>query len=63
MLDVLLVAGNIWQTLVREVSVQAPFRFRIFAPSAAQFGCGNGVPVIPDCHVVDNRGADIVILP
>jgi transcriptional regulator GlxA family with amidase domain len=63
MLDVLLAAGNIWQTLVREDSVQAPFRIRIVAPSATAFSCGNGIPVVPDCSVADNPGADIVILP
>jgi transcriptional regulator GlxA family with amidase domain len=63
MLDVLLATGNIWQTLVREDSVQAPFRVRIIAPSATAFTCGNGIPVVPDCSVADNPGADIVILP
>jgi len=63
MLDVLLAAGNIWQTLVREESVRAPFRVRIVAPSCRAFTCGNGIPVIPDCAVVDNPVADIVILP
>jgi len=63
MLDVLLAAGNIWQTLVREESMQAPFRVRIVAPSDKAFTCGNGIPVVPDFAVADNPGADIVILP
>jgi transcriptional regulator GlxA family with amidase domain len=63
MLDVLLAAGNIWQTLVRADSVQTPFRVRIIAPSEAAFTCGNGIPVVPDCSVADNPWADIVILP
>jgi hypothetical protein len=63
MRDMLLAAGNIWQTLVREDSVQAPFRVRIVAPSAMAFSCGNGILVMPDCSVADNPGADIVILP
>jgi transcriptional regulator GlxA family with amidase domain len=63
MLDVLLAAGNIWQTLMREDSMQAPFRVRIVAPSATAFSCGNGIPVVPDCSVADNPRADIVILP
>jgi transcriptional regulator GlxA family with amidase domain len=63
MLDVLLAAGNIWQTLVREDPVEAPFRVRIIAPSDAAFTCGNGIPVVPDCSVADNPGVDIVILP
>jgi len=63
MLDVLLAAGNIWQTLVREETVQAPFRVRIVARTAAAFTCGNGIPVSPDCSVADNPRAGIVILP
>ena len=63
MLDVLLAAGNIWQTLVREESLQAPFRVRIVAQTAAVFTCGNAIPVAPDCSVADNPGADILILP
>ncbi len=63
MLDVLLAAGNIWQTLVREAPERAPFRVRIVAPGSAAFGCGNGIPVTPDCSVADDPGAAIVILP
>ena len=63
MLDVLLAAGNIWQTLMREDPMQAPFQVRIVAPSATTFSCGNGIPVAPDCSVADNPRADIVILP
>ncbi len=63
MLDVLLAAGNIWQTLVRDETVQAPFRVRIVAQTATAFTCGNGIPVSPDCSIMDNPGADIVILP
>ena len=63
MLDVLLAAGNIWQTLVREESARAPFRVRIVAQSGAAFACGNGIPVTPDCSVADNPAANIVILP
>ena len=63
MVDVLLAAGNIWQTLVREKPVQIPFRVRIVAPSDTAFSCGNGIPVVPDCSVADNPAADIVILP
>ena len=63
MLDVLLAAGSIWQTLVREESVQALFRVRIVAPTKEAFTCGNGIPVTPDCSVADNPKAGIVILP
>jgi len=63
MLDVLLAAGNIWQTLVRSGSEQTLFRVRIVSPAAESFTCGNGIPVAPDCSVADNPGADILILP
>jgi len=63
MLDVLLAAGNIWQTLVREETVPAPFRVRIVAQTAAAFTCGNGIPVSPDCSIMDNPWANILILP
>ena len=63
MLDVLLAAGNIWQTLVRTDSEQALFRVRIVAPTAEAFTCGNGIPVTPDYSVADNPGASILILP
>lgn len=63
MLDVLLAAGNVWQTLVRELSVQTLFRVRIVAPERDAFTCGNGIPVIPDCSVADDPIAPIIILP
>jgi len=63
MLDVLMAAGSIWQTLVREESVQTLFRVRIVAPTKETFTCGNGIPVAPDYSVADNPGAGIVILP
>ena len=63
MLDVLLAAGNIWQTLARTGSEQTLFRVRIVAPTAESFTCGNGIPVVPDCAVADNPGAAILILP
>jgi len=63
MLDVLLAAGNIWQTLMREQPAQAPFRVRIIASTREIFTCGNGIPVMPACTVADDPRADIVILP
>ncbi|MEN8107018.1 MAG: helix-turn-helix domain-containing protein [Pseudomonadota bacterium] len=63
MLDVLLAAGNIWQTLVRTDTQPALFRVRIVSPRRKAFSCGNGIPVRPDCAVADNPGGDIVILP
>jgi transcriptional regulator GlxA family with amidase domain len=63
MVDVLLAAGNIWQTLVRTEPVQALFRVSIVAPTGAAFTCGNGIPVTPDYSVADNPKAGILILP
>ena len=63
MLDVLLAAGNIWQTLVRTDTLPALFDVRIVAPRRRTFTCGNGIPVRPDCAVSGDPGADIVILP
>jgi len=63
MLDVLLAAGNIWQTLVRTEPVQSLFRVRIVAPTREAFTCGNGIPVTPDCSVADNPASSILILP
>ena len=63
MLDVLLAAGNVWQTLAREEVTPALFRVRIVAPRRRSFTCGNGIPVRPDCAVADDPAADIVILP
>jgi len=63
MMDVLLAAGNIWQTLVRTESAQTLFRVRIVASTDAAFSCGNGIPVTPDCSVADDPEASILILP
>jgi len=63
MMDVLLAAGNLWQTLVRTDSEQTPFRVRIVAPTDKLFTCGNGIPVIPNCSISDDPGTDILILP
>jgi transcriptional regulator GlxA family with amidase domain len=63
MLDVLLAAGNIWQTLVRAEPLHTLFRVRIVSPSGEAFTCGNGIPVSPDCSVADNPSASILILP
>lgn len=63
MLDVLLAAGNIWQTLVRTKTEPALFQVRIVSPRRKTFTCGNGIPVRPDCVVADEPTGDIVILP
>jgi transcriptional regulator GlxA family with amidase domain len=63
MLDVLLAAGNIWQTLVRADSIDTLFRVRIISPTGEPFTCGNGIPVRPELSVEENPGTQIVILP
>ncbi len=62
MLDVLLAAGNIWQTLVHE-DEQTLFNVRIVAAGKKPFTCGNGIPVQPDCSIRDELNASIIILP
>lgn len=63
MLDVLLAAGNIWQTLVHADAEPNLFRVRIVAHRKKAFSCGNGIPVRPDAAVADDPVSDIVILP
>lgn len=63
MLDVLMAAGNVWQTLARTGLEQRLFNVRIIAPRANTFTCGNGIPVAPECAVDEDPGAEIVILP
>ena len=63
MVDVLLAAGNIWQTLVRTDPVETLFRVRILSEAGEPFICGNGIPVTPDFSVTDDPEARIVILP
>lgn len=63
MVDVLLAAGNIWQTLVRSETEDKLFQVAIVSPEKAIFSCGNGIPVNPECSIADDPDADIVILP
>jgi transcriptional regulator GlxA family with amidase domain len=63
MVDVLLAAGNIWQTLVRTKPVDTLFRVRILSQTGEPFICGNGIPVSPELSVEQNPSAQIVILP
>lgn len=63
MVDVLLAAGNIWQTLVRANHVDNLFRVRILSETDEPFVCGNGIPVTPELSVDQNPQAQIVILP
>ena len=63
MVDVLLAAGNLWQTLVRTDPLAAPFRVRIVSTEPEPFQCGNRIPVRPDLTVDDDCAPDIVIVP
>uniref|UniRef100_B8HZN5 Transcriptional regulator, AraC family n=1 Tax=Cyanothece sp. (strain PCC 7425 / ATCC 29141) TaxID=395961 RepID=B8HZN5_CYAP4 len=63
MVDVLLAAGNLWQTLVRSEETARLFRVRILSVRRDPFVCGNGIPVRPDLSVRDSYTPEIVILP
>jgi transcriptional regulator GlxA family with amidase domain len=63
MVDVLMSAGNVWQTLARMGEPSHPFDVRIAAHTTRPFRCGNGIPVSPSVSISDNPSADIVILP
>jgi transcriptional regulator GlxA family with amidase domain len=63
MLDVLLAAGNIWQTMLRSAEERQYFRVRIVSSDGRLFTCGNRIPVNPDFAVTDEPTAPIVILP
>lgn len=63
LLDVLLAAGNLWQTLVRSDGGATPFRVRIVSNAAEPFRCGNGIPVAPDFSLASDCAPDIVIVP
>lgn len=63
MLDVLLAAGNIWQTLVGTEPVGTRFGVRILSPTREPFSCGNGIPVTPGLSAHDDPDTQIVILP
>ena len=63
MLDVLTATGSIWPTLLRDGDTHQYFRVRTVSPDGQLFACGNNIPVNPDCAVVDDPEAPIVILP
>ena len=63
MVDVLLAAGNIWQTLTRAEPGDRLFRVRILSQDSEPFVCGNAIPVRPDLSVRENPEPRIVILP
>ena len=45
MVDVLLAAGNIWQTLANSGAAARLFNVRIVSTRKTAFRCGNGIPV------------------
>lgn len=71
MVDVLMAAGNIWQTLARAGTPRQCFDVRIVSPDTVPFTCGNGIPVTPACSLDDtliddprsHNPAPIIILP
>lgn len=63
MVDVLMAAGNLWQTLMREGVEQCIFQVSIVALSGSAFRCGNGIPVTPDFSITGNPQGEILILP
>lgn len=63
MVDVLLAAGNIWQTLIRSEEKNRLFNVRIISVTSDPFECGNRIPVKPDYSVNDGYIPEIVILP
>ena len=63
MVDVLLAAGNIWQSLVRSGTEQKLFNVRIVSPEKESFFCGNNIPVNPQCTIDDDPKASILIMP
>lgn len=63
MVDVLMAAGNIWQTLSRNEPEGPLFRVRILSETRQPFVCGNGIPVNPALSVRDDPETRILILP
>jgi len=63
MFDVLLAAGNIWQTLVGDDSASTLFEVKIISPQNTTFNCGNGIPVNPNFSLANAPEANIIILP
>ena len=57
MVDVLLAAGNIWQTLVRSGTEQKLFNVRIVSPAKEPFSCGNNIPVNPECTMTPKQAS------
>jgi len=63
MVDVLLAAGNVWETLARVDAVRTLFHVRIVSPDGKPFTCGNGIPVTPEASIEEDPPGSIVVLP
>ena len=63
MVDVLLAAGTVWETLARVDEVRTLFHVRIVSPDGKPFTCGNGIPVKPEASIEDDPPGSIVVLP
>lgn len=63
MLEVLAVAGTLWNELTRSGPGRALFSVGIVSTRRRAFECGNRIPVRPDVTVTDDPDAEIVILP
>lgn len=63
MLEVLAVAGMLWNELTRSGPGRPLFTVRIVGTRKRPFECANRIPVRPDCVVSADPAADIVILP
>jgi transcriptional regulator GlxA family with amidase domain len=63
MVDMLLAAGSIWQTLLHAGDRRQLFRVRIVSPVSTPFVCGNRIPVNPDVTVDQSPMAPVIIVP
>lgn len=63
MLDVLSVAGTVWEDLTRSGPGRPLFSVRVVSNRKRPFECGNRIPVRPDVAVADDPSAAILILP
>lgn len=63
LLDVLMAAGSVWQSLARSGEPRQLFQVRIVSPLDGPFRCGYGIPVAPELRIADDPRAPVVILP
>jgi transcriptional regulator GlxA family with amidase domain len=63
MIDVLMAAGNLWQTLSGEPVTRSGFDVHVISPTRERFYCGNGIPIEPSFCLADDPEAELLILP